>query len=525
MLVKARIKSHLDQASRPVYPHVIYEDVIHSLTEQSRLSAAIKVYEQMVAEGLIVSPSLEAQMLAISISQADKQSKNTLVATLKAVVQKEAFKPDDLFEVLGRMSDLDLPSELLLEIMTVFYKSHKSMEGFDLDIRSLQRLAKSAVEHGDAQLTLDALSALPQVDADKIRLSEVYASFIAAIRASVYPDRAVVSAALEQMEKQGIQPSLSVWNSLIAFEVRANSLHRPFAIYNALKGRSGFLPDQNTFGSLFKALNHFYNPKRRRFRYGRRLPDTIPTPRELYREMLGYLARHPRESRFHLTTSLLNTILRSFVFDKDYAGAYLVLRLSYSQHVPVNTKTYFIVFRHLMNRITYGIRATRKMGSVTWADRFLSLPYPISDPSFLRNLQLSNPLAFNLLDISRRQSFELDRPLYISDLPLADLEPVKYRSPTVEEMLGKVAVSLVEEFDSVPLERLMKKALLAEMRSTQEIAQGQATSSLLSETIASVKREMVPLDLRKQLRKMRGELRLLHLIQLARIVAWADVKK
>jgi len=461
----------------------------------------------MVREGFIVSLSLQAQILAIAMSRTENQSKNILISKFMSVVRKEAFCPDDLLEVLGVMTHLDLPSELLLDVMTDFTKTHKHVQPIEFNVRFLQDLANAAVKEGDIQTALDALSALPRSDADETLLPRVYASFIAAIRKSTYPSRDAVSAALSQMEKQGIPPSLSVWNSLISFEVRANSLHRPFAIFEALKKRPEYLPDHNTFGSLFKALNRFYNPKRRKFRHGRLLPDNIPPPRALYREMLGYLVRRPQEPQFRLTTSLLNTILRSFVFNKDYAGAFLVLKFFRSQCIPVNVKTYFIVFRHLMNRVTYGVKAARKMGSVTWADRFLGLPIPTYDPDFLNCLQLSNPLASYILDMSRRSSFALDEPLYILSRPLpdSDISLAKYQTPTVEGMLAKVAVPLDQEFDCVPLERLLKKALLAEMRLVQKLPAGRATNVALSEMMVSVKQEMVPPGLQKRRERMKEE--------------------
>ena len=498
---------NLNQAHHCIYSYKTYEGLIRSLIRRSRIADAVKVYERMVREGFIVSLSLEAQILAIAMSQAENQSKNILLSRFKSVIRRQAFSPNDLFEVLGVMTYLDLPPELLLDVMADFTKTHKHVEPIEFNVCFLQDLANAAVKEGDIQTALDVLSALPQSDADETLLSRVYASFIAAIRKSAYPSRDAVSAALNQMEKQGIPPSLPVWNSLISFEVRANSLHRPFAIYDALKMRPEFLPDHNTFGSLFKALNRFYNPKRRKYRHGRLLSDNIPSPRALYREMLGYIVRHPQEPQFHLTTSLLNTILRSFVFIKDYAGAYLILRFFRSQRIPANVKTYFIVFRHLMNRVTYGIKAARKMGSVAWADRFLGLPIPVYDPEFLNGLQLSNPLASYILDVCRRSSFASEEPLYIVTRPLndGDISLAKYQTPTVEGMLAKVAVPLDQAFDSVPLERLLKKALVAEMELVQELPSGRATSLALSKMIVSVKREMVPPGLQKRRKKMKEE--------------------
>jgi hypothetical protein len=457
----------------------------------------------MVAEGLIVSPSLESQVLAVAISLTDGASRKLFFSALREVIRKKAFTSDDLLNVLGKMSDLDLPSESLLEIMSVFEMSHKSLGTFEPDITFFKKLVYSGVRDGDGQSALDALAALTRSGVDKNLIPDVYASFFAAIRKSVRPSRAAITAAIEQMEKHGIKATLSVWSALIAYEVRTNSLHRPFAIYASLKDQPNFLADDYIFGSLFNALNRFFNPKRRRIRHGRRLPDNIPTPRALYRDMIEAFAHDPQAPSFQLTTSLLNSVLRSFIFKRDYAGACAVIR-SYSLHrVPVNAKTYFIVFRHLMNRITYGIRAFRKKGSVKWADCFLDLPYPIHDPRPLSELPLSNALAGHILDLSRRRGFRSNWPLYLTPQPHDISEPVQYQVPTVQAMLGQEDVPADQSFDIIPLVRLVKKALLAEMELEQKSGKGRPTSPVLSKAIVDAREEMIPHRLSGRLKKIR----------------------
>jgi hypothetical protein len=226
--------------------------------------------------------------------------------------------------------------------------------------------------------------------------------------------------------------------------------------------------------------------------------------------MIEVLVRDPNDPAFQLTTSLLNVVLRSFVYSKDYAGAYVVIRAFYTFNVPINIKTYFIVIRHLMNRITYGIRAVRRMNSDTWADRFLSLPYPIPTPNFLSELPLSNRLATHILSTAKRRTFKLDAPLYITSEPLPELEPKHYLTPTMKALLGRERILLDKSLDGVPLQRLLKKAVLADLESMRQLGGERAATRYLSRTISSVKAKMVPPKLSERLQNMRKRMRTLQ---------------
>lgn len=515
-LIVSRVKDNLDRFIPLISrPHDAYENVIRFLIKRTCLPAAVAVYERMVTEGFIVSPSVEAQMIVVAMGIADKKTKKELISSLKAVVRNQLFTDDDLFGLLSSMVELELSPVIFNVIVDEFYKTHHSAEEFDPDLGFYKKLVYSGIQSSNIGQALDTLSALPGSSINEDNMAEAYASFIAGIRDTRHWDRETVSDVLGLMEKQGIEPGIGVFNALISYEVRTNSLRRAFAIYHALKNHPKLLPDDFTFGSLFNVLNRLYNPKRRKYRHDRHLPDDIPTPRALYRDMISALVRHPRAPSFQLTTSLLNVVLRSFIYKTDYVGAYIAIRCFTSFHVPMNFKTYLIVFRHLMNRITYGIRAFRKMGDDKWADRFLSLPYPIHDPSFLSGLELSNALAARILEVSRRSSFKLDWPLYITAGAPHEQVPEKYHVPTVENMLGRDPVPVDQPFDPVPLERLLKKAILAESDSMRQLGHGKGANSYISKVIADAKDEMIPPGVSRPLKRMlrrREMLKLAYLI-------------
>lgn len=505
-LIPIRVKENLDTfIPRLSRPHRVYDGVIRFLIRHSYLTAAAAAREHMVAGGFILPLSLEAQMFAVAMANTESTEEKTrkdLFSSLLGVVKNQQFTDDNLWSLLETMNKLGLPAETLLKTMSTFYGAHESNDSDILDLGLYKKFLHSGTESGNVEQALDTLSTLPDSGGQGGERAGVYASFIAGVRDTPHPNRDAVSAALDLMKQQEVEPDITVFNALISLEVRTNSLQRAFAIYSALKANPAILPDDFTFGSLFSALNRLYSPNRRRYRHGRYLADDIPSPRTLYHDMIDALVRSPRAPTFEITTSLLNVVLRSFIYKKDYVGAYVVVRCFTTFHISVNVKTYFIVFRHLLNRITYGIRAFRKMGDDKWADRFLSLPYPVHDPQFLAGLQLSNALAAQILDASRRHVFKLDWPLYITNGAPHSHEHEKYKVPSVENMLGKDPIALDHPFDCVPLERLLKKAILAEADSMRTLGHGQAANSYVSKAIQDAKKEMVPPTLSKRLKAL-----------------------
>lgn len=497
--ITSRITDNLNHFIPLIHrPHKVYENVVRLLINNSCLPAATAVHERMVAEGFVASASLEAQMIVMAMALVDEKGERRFLRSLKAIIKNPLFTHNDLLVLLGTMAERDWSPGMLNAMMDEFYKTHPS----NGDINFYQRMVDLETRSGNVQQALDTLSVLPESGDKSLDISRAYTSFIAAIRDVRHWDREAVTTALKVMEQQGIEPQIALFNVLISFEVRNNSLRRAFALYDALKKRPTLLPDGFTFGSLFNCLNRLYNPNRRNFRQGRRLHNHIPSPRALYRDMMEALVRCPEAPPFKLTTSLLNVTLRSFIYKRDYVGAYIVIRCFRIFRVAMNVRTYFLVLRHLMNRTTFGIRAIRKISDDTWADRFLGLPYPIPNPQFLSRLRLSNALASRVLELSSRTSFRLTSPLYITEGASQEQEVAKYHVPTVENMLGIDPVPLDHQFDTIPLERLVRKAILVASDSMRQLDQGRETSLYISQAIAIAQEEMIPPQVTKRLKKV-----------------------
>ncbi|KAF7776852.1 hypothetical protein Agabi119p4_5245 [Agaricus bisporus var. burnettii] len=496
---------------RIAQPQNSYETVIRFLLTRNCIHAAIAVYVRMTELGFAVPLRLEARMLVALIvhtPSTETKALDEFGSSLQDIIQNKGFTNEDLWNILTIMDNHNFSPTLLFNLMNTFYDTHEPDVPI-LDLRLYKKCLHYGAESGDVEAGLRSLATLghSRLRGPRRKLvNHAYASFIAGVRDTSVLNREAIASALDLMKKQGVQPNILVVNALISLEVYNNSLQRAFSIYHSVKHDPNLRPDDFTFGSLFNILNRLYNPKRRRSRHGRLITGDIPSPRTLYREMIEALLRKPTGLAYKPSTSLLNVILRSFIYKTDYVGALVALQCFTAFRVPVNVTTYKLLITHLMHRIAYGIRAYRKMGDDKWADRFLSLPYPLLDPDFLTKLRLGHSLMARILDVCRRDQFDLDWPLYAHKWQnrYQDL-PVEYRVPAIKYIFSENPVSLDHPFDAVPLERLLRKAILCEEESMRELGYGEAAHSHISKVVADARVDMIPpaLEARLELESQR----------------------
>ena len=120
------------------------------------------------------------------------------------------------------------------------------------------------------------------------------------------------------------------------------------------------------------------------------------------------LAVKPKGHAEHIvpSTTLMNVILRAFIRQRDYAGAFVVLN-SYSLfNVPLDHRTYYRVVKHVVRRIWLEISKQYK-GNVGWSIMFLGM-------QDYRQVELNEDLVRNLLAFVSHDTFHLISPLYAS---------------------------------------------------------------------------------------------------------------
>jgi hypothetical protein len=182
------------------------------------------------------------------------------------------------------------------------------------------------------------------------------------------------------------------------------------------------------------------------------------------------------------STTLMNVILRAFIRQRDYAGAFVVLS-SYSLfHVPLDHRTYYRVVKHVVRRIWLEITKQYK-GEIGWSILFLGL-------RDYRQVELNEDLVRNLLAFISQDTFHLISPLYASrhHMPPTNADR-RYKLPSME-MMESVFLPEPQDFhyDPVPLKRILRRAILAKLR----LEDRNAGPAEVSKAIADAKVDMLP---------------------------------
>ena len=444
--------------------HVAFEKVISLLMARRYFTEAAAVYQRMLNEGFIPSSSTNAQMLAVTLA-VSSDSEDQLMAALDDIFADPKYTESRLRELLDLIADLDFSAQTSLTIAQRFVDSRGSHY-----TPSKLLLTKLVGIQARAGLMDDALDNLVRsefgddTEASSVASSYPYVAILTSIKDTQPRNTQAINMVLKHMEESGVHPNVSVFNALIAREVRQRSLYRAFALYDVLMHLSKTMPlspDAFTFGSLFSILTKLYRPSVRtaRTRHYKR-PDNVTPPRQLFRDMISCHLNRSRVPPSNgslsgvITQSILNVALRTFLSKGDYVGAFVVVRAFSTFHLKVTAKTYYIVMRHVMNRIRWDIKGTRRVGESRWADRMLGLK-PQPD---VWQLKVDEAMAEKVLRFGDRPGFDiLDDP----DSAHRNISP-KYVTPTLAMMDGEEPVPPGIALDSVPLERILRRAILAD---------------------------------------------------------------
>ena len=287
-------------------------------------------------------------------------------------------------------------------------------------------------------------------------------------------------------------------------------------------------PDAYTFSTIFRAVHHMtskFSGRSRRVR-SIKTPKNVPTPRAVYKDMLTCLGEQAREASAGprpsaslepaLDATALHKALRTFMGQYDYAAAYTAVRAFRLFPTAVGAPTmaaYRIVFGGLLGRIRvqFPRMAARLAAGIEpdalWTYRFLGLgelppslranlpfdlgivhrilyagSYPrmnlhyIPAPDYTLGSEDSRYIGSSPEDVVRRLPSTPDPELF-----------TPHGLPTPLELVGLQAVEEKRAFGVGPLERILKRAVLASFAELDY-----SPGKQVSLAIAEAKVEMVP---------------------------------
>jgi hypothetical protein len=213
-------------------------------------------------------------------------------------------------------------------------------------------------------------------------------------------------------------------NILLSREVRRGKPQNALAMYSTFKGMDFMLPDAQTFGSLFALYRRIRPRVMRKLILTPESTHLIPL-RQLYSEFVD-AAQHVNHPMV-MTTSVLNTTVRAFLRQRDYAGLVVVLNSFDVHRIPLDHHTYYSIMKHLIGRIWIEVTSKRLMSQlqVKWCDRFLGVHF--------NEIKLSEDLVQHILFLVSRT--QLEDPLHLLEEPSKKYDDKgRYKMPTMEMM-------------------------------------------------------------------------------------------
>ena len=97
-----------------------------------------------------------------------------------------------------------------------------------------------------------------------------------------------------------------------------------------------------------------------------------PSPRALYRDFMLAVKPKGRTERIARSTALMNVILRAFIRQRDYAGAFIVLSSYSFFNVPLHHRTCYRIIKHVVRRIWLEVSKQYRR-QIGWSNMFLGV--------------------------------------------------------------------------------------------------------------------------------------------------------
>ena len=339
---------------------LLFESLIVFLVERKLLSHANSLYERMIGEGWAPSLYLRVKMEAIAIAHSRKTREQVFTA-LKPIFSKSVFNDTSLRELIATL-DQGVKEQYNAETIEKLVKVYIDAQGSDykpsfdlvcslvdlLARNSKPKLADKWIEaYKELEEKIPPLTKPKPKTKINTRSADLYSTYLSALASpTTLQKHANLSNRLfEKMNKDGIEPTTQLFNTLMQTFLLTGQLDKVFILYGILmawkwKGwekREGewlVYPDGTTFVLMFRAIKLATAPRGVRSRKHRMHSSDvkIPTARELFSDMLLTHDTLTATAPSTLTTttpfkrSTIQIALRTFLLDHDYPAAFVALR-------------------------------------------------------------------------------------------------------------------------------------------------------------------------------------------------------
>ena len=467
-------------------PHLVYERVITFLVGRKYAQEAVLIYQRMHEAGFISSNVLDAKMLAIALAVPNKFPQ-PLILRLAPIFTDPEYTEKDFTGLVRTMTKYEVDNDIICTLVEAYMAVRRPNSITRPEIFAPLLIART--RSGDTDVALELLDefsgATSRNRAARRAIHAPYVQVLATLQETQTWDSISVQKVLDLMASQGLHPNLNTMNILLAREVRLGHLRAALDMYSLLKEMGittkNISPDTFTFGSMF-LLYRILRPKTVRTLHAHNPASPFP-PRALYRDFMLAAKLRGRAKCIVPTTNLMNVILRAFIRQRDYAGAFVVLSSYFYFKLPLDNRTYYRVVKHVVRRIWIEVlRKYKDKGEAGWSVEFLGVPR-------YSDIELNEDLVRNLFAFISQDTFYTSSPLYAFGRHMPSNADPRYELPSMQ-MMESVFLPQPEDFhyDPVPLKRILRRAILANLR----LENPNAGPSDVSKAIKDAKVDMLP---------------------------------
>ncbi|KAJ7220046.1 hypothetical protein GGX14DRAFT_389438 [Mycena pura] len=471
-----------DDLQIPSQPKIA-ENIIHFLVERRLFEGAVAVYQYIIEDGLLPSPSTDALFLAVAMKAS--KTPNQLEG-FKTILSYRSFTETHFMELLDHIVNLDIGADNAVQLTRLFI----SVKGKDYrPSRSLiMKLIGLQTQAGQIEAAADTIMEYDQSQGFDTP-AEPYAQMIHSAPAS---DQEAVDWIMGVMREKDVPVHVMVFNSLIARQKHTPDLRKAFAFYNViirLAATTALKPDAITYKHLFRLLGYQYktNYHRNASRNNKRVAPITP-PRQLFADMilLWFSAKfHPpaselasvRRNQFETDQSLLTIAFRAFLYLDDYPAALVVLRTITDVGLRITERTYFILLRYMTRKVYYDVYVARAKSKTP------VLALGLLGPFDHRHIDQDADAAYRWI-MHRLLAHNREGQEQTSS------ESRRGRIPTVSEILKQDLTLSGDTLDFFPLVTILSRALQIRA-SASEIAWGEQWQK---RTMTKARYDMIPKD-------------------------------
>lgn len=341
--------------------------VIGAFLQHRMAQAALNMADTMTEEGFVPDPSFTIRLKPLYLLT-ERVSNQTRVEKIEGVFQSPLYQEGYLLELLD-ISEASSGKDLTKAILQAYEKVRGEIS------TNIPELFKHVARWSSNPFVGTWTYQEPQGHTErraKRRLNWYSDVLRSAWAVSTGTALKVSNEIISDLNRSDIGPDIRLVNNLITVQLKHHRYDRALSLYRLAtaqpKHRSMF-PNGRTFRLMFSAIINRTGPRIARRQRGPFPQSDLPmvqdefiNTRSLFKTMTKY-HRMVTMDNISVPSRIINILvlheaLRAFLREKDYSGAYAVVRSMHRYHTPLTVATYRIVLGHVADRIQNEEHAT-----------------------------------------------------------------------------------------------------------------------------------------------------------------------